>query len=65
MALLLVSGLVGVVRMAVGQAPVVSTSINLVWIVFDLVVLSVVVRAARYRGFEPQPVADQRELAAA
>jgi cellulose synthase (UDP-forming) len=53
MGLLLLAGVVGAVRMAVGQADVLSTSVNMVWIVFDLLVLSVVVRAALYRGFEP------------
>jgi cellulose synthase (UDP-forming) len=59
MALLLVSGVVGVVRMAVGQAEVVPTCVNMVWVVFDLVVLSVVVRAALYRGSEAQPAAEE------
>jgi cellulose synthase/poly-beta-1,6-N-acetylglucosamine synthase-like glycosyltransferase len=52
MGLLVVAGVVGVVRMAVGQADVLSTSVNMVWIVFDLLVLSVVVRAALYRGYD-------------
>ena len=47
------AALVGVVRMVVGQAPVLSTCVNMVWIVFDLLVLSVIVRAARYKGSEP------------
>ena len=46
------AGIIGVVRMAVGQAPVTPTLINLAWIVFDLVVLSVIVQAARYRGYD-------------
>ena len=52
--LLVVAALVGVVRMAVGQADVLPTCVNLGWIVFDLVVLSVVVKAVRYRGFEAE-----------
>ena len=43
--------------MAVGQADVMSTSVNMVWIVFDLLVLSVVVRAALYRGYD-EPVGE-------
>ena len=46
------AGIVGVVRMAVGQAPVTPTLVNLAWIVFDLVVLSVIVQAARYQGYD-------------
>ena len=57
--LLVGAGLVGVVRMAVGQAPVTPTLVNLAWIVFDLVVLSVIVQAALYRGHDdnvqPEP----------
>jgi cellulose synthase (UDP-forming) len=56
MALLLGAGVIGAVRMAVGQADVLPTSVNMVWIVFDLAVLSVVVRAALYQGYEPAPV---------
>jgi cellulose synthase (UDP-forming) len=54
MGLLALAAVVGVVRMLVGQAHVLPTCINMVWIVYDLVVLSVVVKAARYQGFEPQ-----------
>ena len=54
MALLVFAGIIGVVRMAAGQADVLATSVNMVWIVFDLLVLSVVVQAARYRGFAGQ-----------
>ena len=50
--LLVGAGIVGVVRMAVGQAPVTPTLVNLAWIVFDLVVLSVIVQAARYQGHD-------------
>jgi len=52
MGLLVLAAVVGAVRMAIGQADVLSTSVNMVWIVFDLLVLSVVVRAALYRGYE-------------
>ena len=55
LAAFVVAAVVGAARMAVGQAHVLPTCINMVWIVYDLVVLSVVVQAARYRGFEPQP----------
>ena len=49
MGLLAAAGVIGVVRMAVGQADVTPTVVNLLWIVFDLVVLSVIVQAVRYR----------------
>ncbi|MDT9592467.1 glycosyltransferase [Nocardioides zeae] len=53
MALLAAAGVVGIVRLAVGQASVLGTSLNLVWVVFDLVIFSVIVRAVRYDGWRP------------
>jgi cellulose synthase (UDP-forming) len=44
---------VGGVRLAVGQAPAVGTGINMLWVLFDLVIFSVVLQAVRYRGFDP------------
>ncbi|MBM7806388.1 cellulose synthase (UDP-forming) [Geodermatophilus bullaregiensis] len=52
MALLVVAAVVGTVRMVVGEASVLGTVTNLVWVAFDLAVLSVVVHAVRYRGPE-------------
>ncbi len=52
MALLVVAAVVGTVRMVVGEASVLGTVTNLVWVAFDLAVLSVVVQAVRYRGPE-------------
>jgi cellulose synthase (UDP-forming) len=39
------------VRLFTGQAQLVGTTVNVMWVVFDLVLLSVVIRAALYRGF--------------
>ncbi len=47
------AAVIGVIRLAAGQASWLGTSVNLVWVVFDLVIFSVLIRAARYRGFEP------------
>ncbi|MET0448918.1 MAG: glycosyltransferase [Aeromicrobium sp.] len=52
MALLVVAAVVGLVRLAAGQASVLGTSANLVWVVFDLLIFSVLIRAALYRGHE-------------
>ncbi|MFC6285093.1 glycosyltransferase family 2 protein [Nocardioides sp. GCM10027113] len=52
MALLALALVVGTARMVAGQATVLATTVNVAWVVFDLVVLSVVIRAARYRGFD-------------
>jgi cellulose synthase (UDP-forming) len=54
MALLVGAAVVGLVRLALGLAPTAQgTWINLVWVVYDLVVLSVVIQAARYPGYRP------------
>ncbi|MET0930655.1 MAG: cellulose synthase, partial [Aeromicrobium sp.] len=52
MALLVVAAVVGLVRLAAGQASVLGTSANLVWVVFDLLIFSVLIRAALYRGHD-------------
>lgn len=57
MGLLVAALVIGGVRLAVGQAQVLGTALNVVWVVFDLVILSIIIRAARYRGSSP---ADER-----
>jgi cellulose synthase (UDP-forming) len=44
---------IGGIRLAVGQAPLVGTGVNMLWVLFDLVIFSVVLQAVRYRGFDP------------
>ena len=39
--------------MVTGDAEVLPTLFNFVWVGLDLALISVVVQAARYRGFEP------------
>ncbi|MFF0989395.1 glycosyltransferase family 2 protein [Kocuria nitroreducens] len=53
MGLLSAALVVGTVRLAVGLNEPVGTLVNVAWVAFDLVVLSVLVTAARYTGFEP------------
>jgi len=52
MGLLAAGAVVGLVRLATGQAELLGTSVNLVWVAFDLVIFSVIVQAVRYRGYE-------------
>ncbi len=52
MGLLVAAAVVGLIRLASGQADVLGTSVNLVWVVFDLVIFSVIIDAVRYRGYE-------------
>jgi cellulose synthase (UDP-forming) len=53
MALLVLAGIAGAARVATGQANAPGTAFNLLWVVFDLFVFSVIIQAARYRGFRP------------
>jgi cellulose synthase (UDP-forming) len=56
MALLVVSAIVGLARLAIGAAPsAAGTFVNVGWVVYDLVVLSVIIDAAMYRGPEVDP----------
>jgi cellulose synthase (UDP-forming) len=50
MAVLVVALVIGLARLAVGTADGTGTLVNTVWVVYDLVVLSVIVQAALYRG---------------
>jgi cellulose synthase (UDP-forming) len=50
MALLIVAAVIGLIRMAAGQAEPAGTAVNAMWVIYDVVVLSVVITAARYRG---------------
>jgi cellulose synthase (UDP-forming) len=55
MGLLAGSMVVGVVRILAGQANTAGAIFNMVWVAFDLLIFSVIIKAARYRGFEPAP----------
>jgi cellulose synthase (UDP-forming) len=52
MGLLAASMVIGLLRVAFADAPLQATMVNVVWCVFDLVVLSVIIDAALYRGYE-------------
>jgi cellulose synthase (UDP-forming) len=52
-ALLAGSAVVGIVRAALGVVPAAEgTWVNVGWVVYDIVVLSVIIQAARFRGSE-------------
>ena len=53
MAALVVAAIVGVVRMSTGHANAPGTLFNLLWVAFDLAIFSVIIKAVRYRGFDP------------
>jgi cellulose synthase (UDP-forming) len=49
--LLVVAAVVGIARLAAGLSEPIGTLVNVVWVVFDLVVMSILVRAVLYRGY--------------
>ncbi len=49
MGLLVLSVVIGLVRLAVGQADPLGVALNVFWVAFSLLLLSAVVKAARYR----------------
>ncbi|MBG6218465.1 cellulose synthase (UDP-forming) [Arthrobacter sp. CAN_A6] len=53
MVLLAAALIVGLIRLAAGLNEPVGTLVNMAWVVFDLVVLSVLVKAVKYKGFVP------------
>ena len=44
--------MVGIARLAAGMSEPIGTLVNVAWVVFDLVVMSILVRAVLYKGFE-------------
>jgi cellulose synthase (UDP-forming) len=53
-AMLVVAILIGCVRLFVNGAEPIGTAVNIFWAVYDLVVLGILVSAARYAGHKPQ-----------
>lgn len=52
-ALLAIAAIVGIGRVLVGTADGTGTLVNTAWVVYDIAVLSVIIQAARYKGFVP------------
>lgn len=59
--LLALAAVVGIIRLATGLAEPLGTLVNVVWVVFDLVVMSILVRAVLYKGYEPVAEPANRE----
>lgn len=59
--LLAVAAVVGVIRLATGLAESLGTLVNVGWVIFDLVVMSILVRAVLYKGYEPAVDVDAGE----
>jgi cellulose synthase (UDP-forming) len=43
---------VGVIRLLLGQGDLLGSTVNFVWIAFDLLIFSVVIEAVRYPGYD-------------
>lgn len=68
MAALVAAAVAGVVRIGTGQASAAGTTFNLLWVGFDLAIFSVIIKAARYRGFDagaPAPIPERARRGAA
>lgn len=50
MALLVLALVIGAIRLGLGHANPLGTVFNAIWVVFDLLIFSIIIRAARYRG---------------
>jgi len=53
MAVLVAAVVVGVVRQLLGLSDLWGTVVNTAWVIYDLVALSVIFQAARFRGSQP------------
>ena len=49
---LTIATVIGIIRLVLGVGEPIGTAVNLAWVALDLVVLSVLVPAVRYRGFD-------------
>ncbi|MCM0615978.1 glycosyltransferase [Arthrobacter sp. TS-15] len=58
--LLAIALVVGLIRLLAGMSEPLGTLVNVAWVAFDLVVLSVLVKAVLYKGFEPEGVGPER-----
>jgi len=52
MAVLVLAAVVGIIRLLLGQGDLLGSSVNFVWIAFDLLIFSVVIQAVRYPGYD-------------
>jgi cellulose synthase (UDP-forming) len=58
--LLVLATFAGIVRLVLGVGEPIGTAVNLGWVVFNLLILSVLVHAVRYRGFQPASLEGER-----
>ncbi|MHA7280282.1 glycosyltransferase [Arthrobacter sp. MDT2-2] len=56
MSLLTIAAVIGIVRLVLGLNEPLGTLVNVAWVIYDLVVFSVLITAVRYDGFTPSEV---------
>ena len=56
---LFIASVVGIGRLAAGMSEPIGTLVNVFWVVFDLIVMSVLVRAVLYRGYAAGDTGDE------
>lgn len=54
MAVLIIASVIGIVQLYFGAISVLGVGVNLFWVLFDLLILSVVIQAVRYRGHQEE-----------
>jgi cellulose synthase (UDP-forming) len=59
--LLVVAAVVGTARLAAGLSEPIGTLVNVIWVVFDIVIMSILVRAVLYQGFQPAGPASEAD----
>ena len=59
--LLIIAAVVGTARLAAGLSEPIGTLVNVIWVVFDIVIMSILVRAVLYQGFQPAGPASEAE----
>jgi cellulose synthase (UDP-forming) len=57
-AVLIGAAVIGLGRLALGFGEPVGTAVNLLWVAFDLAILSVLIPAARHRGVQPKEASE-------
>ena len=61
LSLLVIAAVVGIGRLAAGMSEPIGTLVNVFWVVFDLVVMSILVRAVLYRGYPAGDSGDETD----
>jgi cellulose synthase (UDP-forming) len=51
---LVIASIIGIVQLYFGAISVLGVGVNVFWVLFDLLILSVVFQAVRYRGHQPE-----------